>query len=121
MRTCSPAGWSRPHPTATRFILGRHPVDLTYVTAEGSPPVSVPTTEVRAQQEHSWPPTTQLLTQLLRTAGRVAGEQSRQLRRLGLSPSAFTVLQELAATSPEGMQPCDLARGWRSAVRRCAG
>lgn len=81
----------------------------TYVTAEGSPPVHVLTTGVRPPQEAAGQTTTALLTQLLRTAGRVAGEQSRQLRRLGLSPSAFAVLLELASTPAEGLQPCDLA------------
>lgn len=71
--------------------------------------MGVLTTEVRQRSGDGGQTTTDLLTQLLRTAGRVAGEQSRQLRRFGLSPSAFAVLLELAAVPAEGLQPCDLA------------
>ena len=52
---------------------------------------------------------TDVLARLTRAAGRVASEQQRLLRDVGLSPSAFAILLELAASHGEGMQPCTLA------------
>lgn len=52
---------------------------------------------------------TDVLDRLLQAAARVTAERSRQLRTLGLSPSAFAVLAELSGADPGGLQPCDLA------------
>lgn len=52
---------------------------------------------------------TGMLARLTRAAGRVTSEQSRLLRDLGLSPSAFAILLELAASDGDGVQPCTLA------------
>lgn len=52
---------------------------------------------------------TEVLSRLTRAAGRVASEQSRLLRAVGVSPSAFAILLELAASKGRGVQPCTLA------------
>lgn len=52
---------------------------------------------------------TEMLARLTRAAGRVASEQNRLLRDVGLSPSAFAILLELGASEGEGVQPCTLA------------
>jgi DNA-binding MarR family transcriptional regulator len=46
---------------------------------------------------------------LLRTAAQIATEQARLLRHASLSPSAFTVLLNLADAPGERLQPCMLA------------
>lgn len=50
-----------------------------------------------------------VIQRLLRTAAQVTSEQTRRLRATRLSPSAFTVLLELAEADDEGLQPCALA------------
>lgn len=50
-----------------------------------------------------------VLNRLLQAAGRVSAWQTAQLRGLGLSPSAFAVLSELAGADADGLQPCTLA------------
>lgn len=52
---------------------------------------------------------TDVLNRLLQAAARVNAERARQLRAVGLSPSAFAVLAELARADDEGLQPCVLS------------
>ena len=52
---------------------------------------------------------TDVLNRLLHAAARVNAERGRQLRTLGLSPSAFAVLAELALADRDGLQPCALS------------
>lgn len=68
------------------------------------------TADVRTGEERHAPDvTTNVLTRLLHAAGRVTAQQGRQLRAVGLSPSAFAVLAELDTTAGKGLQPCALA------------
>jgi len=58
-------------------------------------------------EDHAVP--TDVLNRLQQAAGRVSAQRATQLRALGLSPSAFAVLAELAAADDESLQPCVLA------------
>jgi DNA-binding MarR family transcriptional regulator len=59
---------------------------------------------------YAWRPASgEVVERLLQTAARIATEQARRLRPASLSPSAFTVLANLADAPDGRLQPCMLA------------
>jgi DNA-binding MarR family transcriptional regulator len=79
-------------------------------TLQSNRPVAPARGQRRRGLRDGWRPTSgDVVDRLLRTANEISSEQARRLRPVSLSPSAFTVLRQLADAPDGRLQPCALA------------